>query len=232
MAATASINTNSVESELNWRSDLMRDQRNYEPLGYVWKIVLEAAAGAATPRSTVANTHGLALDWYGMENFKGKNWLPRIAQSKDRSTLLLLDPVKRPDGRVGLPDMPDPEWKPGPYKDSDLAWEPKRNSKGKVIPGQTPPLLKPQQAPMMDQSLYDRCRGQMKGTRYLVFGPIAQILIRPVKTDGEITFQIPEGWVLQARADLNGKQMELLVDQDNGQAFFYGGRFEIFRAGS
>jgi hypothetical protein len=226
------MDTNSVATELNWRSDLMKDKRNYQQIGHIWKIVLESAAGNAGPRNSVAQTVGLTLDWYGYENVNGQNKLPRIAQDTGRNVLLMLDPVKRIDGKVGLPDIPDPEWTPALVKDSDIAWTPKRNRMGKIIPGQKPPAYEPQRAPFISQSLYERARGRMKETNYLVFGPIAQILVRPVKDEPEgVTFLGSEGWILKCRADVAGKHLELLVDERTGESFFYGGQFEIWRAG-
>ena len=84
--------TNGPASILNWQAEQIRT-RNYELVGHIWKVVLEASHGAATPQKSVSSTVGCALDWYGYENVNGQNRLPRIAQSRDRNTLLLLDPV-------------------------------------------------------------------------------------------------------------------------------------------
>jgi len=216
-SGTATMVTNSVDSKLNWMGEQIRE-RKYEMLGYVWKVVLEASRGAATPQAQVAATLGSCMEWYGMEKFQGKNHLPRIAQSLDRSALLLLDPIKRPDGSVGLPDLPDPSWKP-PIPTNDQL-----TGKAKYTPSQ---------APMIPQHLYEeddqgkpigRARGQLTGSRYLVCGPVSQILVRPMKGD-EV---MPTAWILQCKANNgDGTQMEMLIHQETGEAFFYGGTFQI-----
>jgi hypothetical protein len=217
--ATSTLVTNSPADTLNWQQEQIRDNK-YELVGYIWKVVLEASRGAAVPQPQVARTLGTALEWYGYENYKGKNLLPRIAQTKDRSSLLLLDPVKRADGSVGLPDIPDPTWVPEAPTAEQLQT---------VVPLQ--------KTRMIPQHLYEedaghnpigRARGQLKGTRFLVFGPVVQILVRPVVGDK----LIDEGWILQCGVNPGtGKHMELLIHQDTGQAFLYEGKFQIYRPG-
>jgi hypothetical protein len=215
---TATMITNSPADTINWQAEQIRT-RQYELVGHIWKVVLEASRGAAVPQASVAHTVGTCLDWYGYENVNGKNCLPRVAQSRDRSTLLLLDPVKRVDGKVGLPDIPDPTWRPKQPTAEELQT--------------TVPL---QKAPMIQQHLYEeeggvpigRARGQLKGTKYLVFGPVVQILVRPM-VDNKL---IDEGWFFQCGVDkTNGTHMEMLIHQDTGEAFFYGGQFQIYRPG-
>lgn len=217
-SGTATMITNSPADTIDWMREQVRN-RSYELVGHIWKVVLEASHGAATPQKSVARTVGCALDWYGYENVGGKNLLPRLAQTRDRSSLVLLDPVKRVDGKVGLPDIPDPTWVPKAPTAKQLQT--------------TVPL---QKAPMIQQHLYEeeagqpigRARGQLKGTRFLVFGPVVQILVRPM-VDNKL---IDEGWFFQCGVDTaTGKHMEMLIDQDNGEAFFYGGKFQIYRPG-
>lgn len=216
-SGTATAATNSPASQLDFQMEQVRS-RSFDFLGYVWKIVLEASRGAATPEAAVAQSVGCALDWYGYENVAGQNYLPRIAQSRDRSSLLFLDPVKRIDGKVGLPDIPDPLWVPRAPTQEELQT--------------TVPL---QRAPMIAQHLYEedeagtpigRARGQLTGTKYLVFGPVKQILVRPVDSEGKLLGD--QCWILQCKGNpATGKEMELLIDQITGQAFFYEGSFQI-----
>jgi hypothetical protein len=220
--ATATMNTNGPASIISWQDDQLRT-KNFQLLGYVWKVVLEAARGAAVPQHSVAQSVGSAMDWYGMESYQGQNLLPQIAQTRDGGSLLLLDPVVRPDGQVGLPDIPDPQWRPPVPSNAQLT--------GKKA--YTPP-----KAPMIPQHLYEedanhqpvgRARGQLVGTRFLVFGPVQQILIRPVKLGEQgQTMMLPEAWILQCKLDpATNKYMEMLIHQDTGQAYFYGGKFDI-----
>jgi hypothetical protein len=226
-AATATEVTNSPASTFDWQREQIRE-RKFEQLGYVWKIVLEASHGAAVPQSSVAQSIGCALEFYGYGNMLGQVKYPRVAQSYDRSTLLMLDPVRKlavedrriVDQGVGLPDIPDPTWVPRPPTAEELT--------------STVPL---QQARMIPQHLYEeneaheptgRARGVWKGSRYLVFGPVVQILIRPIQADR----MLDEGWILQCGVDpATGKHMELLIHQDTGEAMFYGGKFQIYRPG-
>lgn len=196
---------------LNWQREQIRTGA-YEEIGKCWLVVLEASAGAATPSANVANVLGSRIEFY--------NWMPRIAQTRDRGNLLLLDPLIRADGSVGLPDIPDPSWIPGVPTAEDFFEDPETQQKPKdyVAP----------KAPMIRQDLRDRARGVLKGTNFLVFGPVVQILIRP--------HALPEGWIAYCSASAGtagsqGTQMELLIDEKTGEAFFFGGRFNIERAG-
>ena len=204
MAATPIIN--SPADTLAWQTDRIL-HNDYELLGRAWVIVLEASHGAGTPQASVANTLGSRIEFYGNDKRKGNSLMPRIAQTRDRSTLLLLDPIINTEGRVGLPDIPDPSWEPPIPTEEQVTGD-----------------YRPPAAPMLKQEFADRARGQLKGTRFLVFGPVAQILIRP---EG-----LPEGWIAECAGALNtGTQMELLIDQDTGQAHFFGGRYRIDRVG-
>jgi hypothetical protein len=187
----------------------------YDEIGRVWAIVLEAAAGAAVPTKAVTDSQGVRLDFYGLESVKGRNLLPRIATTKDKRSLLLLDPILDQDGRPGLPAIPDPTWKPSTPKAEEICWDPSKHRKGAK-----PPVYKPAAAPMIPQKISDRARGKLRDTEFLILGPIAQILVRP---EGLAT-----GIILQCGADLRGgRAMELLVDHRNGQSFFFGGRYQI-----
>jgi hypothetical protein len=197
--------TNSPASILAWQKERVNTS-DYEMIGRVWVVVLEAASGAAVPGKAITNTQGLRLEFYGNSK-RGHSLMPRIAQSRDRSTLLLLDPITRADGTAGLPDIPDPEWVPEIPTEDEVTGD-----------------YKPKATPMLKQELAQRARGQLKGTRFLVFGPVAQVLIRP---EG-----VAEGWFANCTGDAaTGKQMELLIDQDTGEAYFFGGKYRIDRAG-
>lgn len=197
--------TNSPASILAWQKERINTS-DYEMIGRVWVIVLEASRDAAVPQASIANTQGTRLEFYGNDR-RGHSLMPRIAQTRDRSMLLLLDPIVRPDGAVGLPDIPDPEWVPEIPTEEEVTGD-----------------FKPKPTPMLRQDLAQRARGQLKGTRFLVFGPVAQVLIRP---EG-----VAEGWLAECTGDgATGKVMELLIDQDTGQAHFFGGRYRIDRAG-
>lgn len=186
---------------LNWQAERVK-LGQFEYIGKAWMIVLEVAKGAHVPE--FASIVGSRLEFFG-------GGVP-LAQTPDHSTLLLLAPIVRPDGQVGLPDIPDPTWQPPIPKPHEIA---------NLPPGKVYHQPKP---PMIAQKLEDRARGKLKGTDYLVFGPVAQILIRP---EG-----IPEGWIAGCSADLHtGTQMDLLISARTGTAHLFGGRYEITRIG-
>lgn len=219
MTSVATPIRNSPADEIAWQQDLIA-RNEYELIGRAWVIVLEASKDAAVPQPSIAKALGCRLEFYGMSRVNGRDLMPRLAQSKDHSTLLLLDPIVNQEGKAGLPDIPDPTWTPPIPKPEEVAGVPGKN--GRLKKGQGD--WKPPAAPMMRQELGDRARGQVKGTRFLVFGPVVQIVIRP---EG-----LPEGWIAQCGGETrSGLQMDLLIDQDTGHAFFYGGRFQISRVG-
>lgn len=188
---------------LNWQSEQIKTQQN-EYIGKVWMIILEASKDAAVPDRSVTGVLGTRLEFYA-------DGLP-IAQTLDHSTLLLLAPVKRKDGLVGLPDIPDPTWTPPIPKPHEIEG---------LAPGK---YYQPPEAPRIAQRLEDRARGQLKGTDYLVFGPVAQILIRP---EG-----IAEGWIAECFANpADGTQMDLLISKSSGRAHLFGGKYRISRVG-
>jgi hypothetical protein len=190
---------------LRWQDDVVHSGQ-HTLIGRVWRIVLEASRDAAVPETFVTNQLGVCMDFYNASDA-----LP-IAQTLDQSTLLFLAPFKRRDGRVGLPDIPDPRWKAPTPKKSEIVNLPK----GKFY---TPPL-----PPMVEQGFEKRARGVLRGSTFLVFGPVAQILVRP---EG-----LAEGWIIACTTDpVSGSSMELLIDRNTGKAHLYGGKFVIQRIG-
>ena len=74
--------------------------------------------------------------------------------------------------------------------------------------------------PYIEQRWEDFASGRLRGTNFLLFQPVAQILYRPAN--------IPAFRIIKAETDLaDGTKLALLVDPVNGQAHFYGGRFSI-----
>lgn len=212
---TTTIANDTPADVIQFQGDQIRAGQ-YDEIGRVWAIVLEAAAGAAVPTKAVTDSQGVRLDFYGLESVKGRNLLPRIATTKDKRSLLLLDPIVDQDAKPGLPSIPDPRWKPSTPKPEEICWDPSKHRKGAKAP-----VYKPAAAPMIPQKISDRARGVLRGTDFLILGPIAQILVRP---EGLAT-----GIILQCGAEIRegGRAMELLVNHKNGQGFFFGGRYQI-----
>lgn len=187
---------------LQWQDEILR-LRQTEFIGRIMKIQFEAAKDAPVPENSVTSKMGVCLDWYGVTG-------PSLAQSLDHSALILLSPILRSDGTVGVPDMPDPLWIP-PI--------PKREEIENLPAGK---YYEPPKPRMIAQKLEDRARGMWKD--YYLCGPVSQILVRP---EG-----LAEGWIILAHAEpRNGTQMELLIHRNTGRSYLYGGRFEISRIG-
>jgi hypothetical protein len=204
-----------------WQRECVRNEQ-YQILGRVWMIALEASAGAHVPGRNVANALGSRIEFY---NDRGGTDVigPHIAQTGPRGSLLLLDPFVRYDGVVGLPDIPQPDWTPPIPKSSDLT-----STKAYVPPS----------APMIPQHLIDRgdghggrARGQIRAgsSIYLVCGPVVQIVVRPLDEQNRI---LPNALILKclpssAKAGVQATLMDLLIDAQTGEPFLYGGRFEV-----
>jgi hypothetical protein len=81
------------------------------------------------------------------------------------------------------------------------------------------------QTPKMDkQDLRTFSTGILRGTNFVVYERVAQILVKAVG--------IPETWIL--RCGLNaadGTHMVFLLDRQTGEAHFYGGRYDISKPG-
>lgn len=150
---------------------------------------------------------------------------------------------------VGLPHIPDPQWVPPIPTDDQISWSPPpppRNRDGSIKknykPPKAPDFSKPAQAPMVPQNLVDhkdgfggRARGKIiaGNTTYLVCGPVVQITVRPLDKENRI---LPQGLLFKCLPStpmpgLNSTLMELLIDTATGEAFLFGGRFEIGNPG-
>ncbi len=196
----------SVADILDWQNTAIRTGA-YEYIGKCWAIVLEDSAGGPSVQDPgVRNRLGKRIEFYG----DGPRSGTPIAQTLDKSTLLMLAPILLPDGSVGLPDIPDPTWVPRIPTEAEVT--------GKVA-------YVPDSPRMIHQSLSERSRGALRGTNFLICGPVAQILVRPEAFPGE-------GWILPCGIDPATRlQMDLLIDQHTGRAHFYGGRYTITRFG-
>lgn len=208
-----------------WQKERM-NAGAFEVLGKIWIISLEASRDAHVPNRSVADMLGTRIEFYN--DLGGTDVVgPRIAQTGAKGSLLILDPIVRHDGVMGLPDIPDPTWKPKVPTAAQLT-------------GNKP--YTPAKAPMIPQHFVDRkdgfggrARGKIRAgaSTYLVCGPVSQIVVRPMDQQNRI---LPNGLIFKClpSTPLPGAQstlMDLLVDSVTGEAFFYGGRFEISNPG-
>ena len=231
----------SVEDVLNYQDELVRTGQ-FEILGKMKTLVLEPARDANVPGRNETSVVGVRLDWRNEEAPKGgylENFV-QIAQSLDRTMLLCLGAMRRRDGRVGLPDIPDPSWKPGnptpeqvcpPITGYDERYKSAAHPKGTPIYGAA---WAGNQAPMIAQKLEDRCSGYVKGTHTMLFQPVHQILFQP-----EINQQLQATyWMITGRAadgstfcHRTRTHLAFLVDAQTGAAHFYGGAWQIQTVG-
>lgn len=180
----------------------------YQEIGRLKKIVLEANKDSHIPGRSETDRVGLTLDLYN-------GFIP-LAQTMDRSQLLLLGNFVVSDGkggsRVGLPDIPDPQWVPGQATAAEL----------------TNPDYKPNRARMVPQRFEDRTGEKWKeNPEYFVFHPVVQLMIHMPDMGPKDAL----GALVECRADVQGKHVTLLISKLTGEAFFYGGVHTIRMVG-
>ncbi len=182
--------TLAVGDVIQLRRDRVR-RGEYRPLGRMITVVIEAARGAQVPQAEAA-VFGVRLDW-GTAG-------PPLGISYDSVDLLVLAAVPP------LPDIPDPGWqRPGLPDDAT----PKQVARWRAL-----------QPPMIQQRLADRASARVRGSNFLVFHPVAQILFKP---EGVPLFSVISGMT----DETSGTKLALLIDPMTGEAHFYGGRFRI-----
>lgn len=181
------------------QNQLIRTGQN-QFLGAIWKIVFEASRDSNVPNRNITDNMGVVFDFYQ------KATRPKLAQAG--GMLLCMSPIMRSDGYIGLPDIPDPSFVPPMPTEKEMlsgTWRP--------------------QAPrMVKQKFSERTAGKLRGTNYLIFEVVSQILVLP---EG-----LAEGWLIECGGNpADGTHMCLLVDEKTGEAHFYGGQWHITRPG-
>jgi len=210
--------TSTPADELKYQNELVRTG-NYLPLGRMRMISIEPNANCP-PLST---WDPVMKKWGRLIQFRDQV-LP-IAQSRDRSMILITAPLLNAQGRVALPDVPVPDWTaPPPTKEEIEGREVKDPSTGKIH--REPVQRKNVDAPMIPQSLRDRADGFVEGTYIYHFSPVTRIMFQP-EFDNQMlgTF-----WKIICTPRFDGTQVTFLVDKKTGEAHFFGGCYEIVRA--
>jgi hypothetical protein len=145
-----------------------------------------------------------------------------LAISRDGGMALICSVFVLPGGRVGFPDVPDPDWKAEPWTEDEVT--------RKVIR----PIEK-DQAPMIPQRMTDRCEytddkpAVIPGTNLLIFQPLVRIAYQ-LEHEGQL---MAAGMRMDFRPDTSrvpAVYAALLVDHKTGDAFIYGGIPEISSA--
>jgi hypothetical protein len=186
---------------------------DYEPLGRITEI----AIAADVSRWTNPNPQDPILSRWG-RLMRFRNQPLGLAQTLDRTCLLPIGPIASPSGVLGLPDLPDPGWKPP-------IWT-KEETEGIV-----PRPIEKDQARMIPQRLDDRADrgkngglGKVEGTNFFSFSPVINVTFQ-AERDRQLVAQM---WQIEAQYDpATGTHLTLLVDPATGEALFYGGRYDI-----
>jgi hypothetical protein len=202
--------------------DVWRRTKDYEAIGKINCIVLEAALGANTPERDVTEVMGVRLDWMNVPES------PVLAQHGGQ--LMLISPV------FPLPPLPDPKWKPtrGPYF-AEVECKMCGGAGGidspelqrKIECGTCHGKGKAEQlcydtAPMIPQFFAKYARGELAGTKFLVIEPVVQILVHP---EG-----LPTYFIVRCMTDPgNATKTTLLVNPETGAGYFWGGIHDIQR---
>jgi hypothetical protein len=210
-----------VSGIIQHQRDCLR-MHKYEYFAHLQKIVFERTEDMYIPPDleiTLRNDpEGLSIDFFGQEN-----WLPiGLVKSAGHSDFLLpLAPIVRKDGKVGFPDKPDPSWIPPASGRTPIMERDARGIErwtGKLSPA---PAVK-----MVPQPLRNFSRGILRGTNFIVYERVAQLLLKPQG--------LAEGWIATCfpnPAVNPPTHMSLLVDHQTGEAHFYGGQYAISRPG-
>lgn len=217
---------------LTYQSELIRTGKAM-PLGRMCKIAIGPSDDfRQTPADNFIKKYGRLIDMRD-------KFLP-ISQSPDRSMLLVPSAMLDRDGRVGLPDVPDPEWVAPPRTKEEIEGvertHPTSGRKYRVSPGSKDPYRGDvvevdsarYQARMLPQRLEDRTDVILEGTNYLVFSPVLHIAFQP-ELGGDLAGTV---WTIDCLPNPADRTlMSLLVDRRTGETHFFGGLFDIRRPG-
>jgi hypothetical protein len=244
MSSRSSTLTGTPADQISYQNELIRT-KNYTALGRANKIAIGPSGDWAPPQFGVDPF----IDRFGRLIDLRSRFLP-IAMSPDRTILLITAPLLHRDGTVGLPDVPDPTWKPGVWTPEETGYDKDGRPLNARYPGQpagwTPPApgeirrteihrdLAKDTPRMLPQRLEDRCEkpggriGVVEGTNFLVFQPVEKIAYQPeIIQDGRPQLQAAM-WLIECSFDQSTQTHAcLLVDAKTGEAHFFGGRYDI-----
>jgi hypothetical protein len=187
----------SLDDVIKIQQDRVRTA-DYQALGQAIWFSFERAKDAAAP-AKVMSLHGLRMDFQSQG--------PQLGVSHDGKDLLICGPVADARGKVGLPDIPDPDWIPAVPTQSQLDDKNWKQPRARIIA----------------QRFEDLASGQFKAndnSLWLVFQPMAQVIFRPLQrpTFATITCEV---------APWDSTHMALLLNPQTGEAHFVGGRFSV-----
>jgi hypothetical protein len=207
---------------------------NHTPLGRMQKIAIGPSASWRPP-----DPPDPYIARYGRFIELRDRFLP-IAQGPNKE-ILVTAPLRMPDARVGLPDIPDPTWTPAAPTRDDIegkAIGQDRDGKpqySKIVNGQRVYSFDQVEAatrvpPMIAQRMTDRCEQDGSGKpgyfmrAFLGFQPVLRVTFQP-ELENRL---VGTSWYIEFAPDLDGKSCVLLVDKNTGECFFLFGRYDIF----
>lgn len=199
---------------LAYQSELVRTG-NYHPLGRMQKIAIGPSGDYTPPPDDPY------IAKYGRLIELRESFLP-IAHSPDRSMILVTAPLLDRNGYVGLPDLPDPGWIPGPPSEEEILGREEIRDGRKVRVAYTDlDRVKPK---MIPQRLEDRTSVRLDGSNYLVFAPLERVTFQP-EIDNRT---VGTAWWIDCKLNpADGTHPTLLIDQKTGEVHFFGGRYSI-----
>jgi hypothetical protein len=214
MATSSKLKMNPADI-LKYQNDLVRTGK-YLPGGRIQKIAIGPAAGFTPPAGDpFINKFGRFIELR-------ERFIP-FGFSEDRSMLLALAPLVGADGRVGLPDVPDPEWAPGKPSQREIEGDEKVDHAGNKyrMPYSDVARTTPRFIP---QRLEDRTNELLQDSNFLVFAPVEVITFQP-----EIEKRlIGDAWLIKCGVNpADNTHATLLVDRQTGETHFFGGTYEV-----
>ncbi len=194
MATKAAI-LNSPADMLDYDAELIRTGQCL-PIGRMSRVAIGPSADyTPPPNDPIIAKYGRMIDL--------RNTFLPIAQSLDRTIVLVTSPLLDRDGRVTLPSLPDPTWEPEKWTEDEV--------KDAVL--RDPVKDMPH---MVEQRLEDRTNQRLKGTGYMIFQPVLRITYQ-VELDKK--FQ-PLEWRISFRPDSSGRHCAFLVHEHTGECHF------------
>jgi len=225
----------------------LRRTGKYLPIGRMQKIAIGPAEGYTPPAADpVIRKFGRLIDLRD-------RFLPIAQALPDRGMLLVTAPLTDLEGRVQLPDVPDPDWTPGAWTKGEsegreiteaeaeaaiktaeeagnfreaARWRAALSTVrngSKVLMPSDRPLSKDKQR-MVHQRLEDRTNEILQGTNFLVFSPVLRVMFQP-ELDKRL---VADAWVITFGFNPTDRtNASLLVHRFTGETHFYGGLYDI-----
>lgn len=212
--------TNSPASMIAYQNDLLRTGK-YQNLGRIKIISIAPNEGCPV------NQGDPLMSKFGrMMQFRNDT-LP-LAWTFDHSMLLVPGRLSRAsDNLVELPDLPDPEWVPGPYTEEEISGRQVRDSLGVMRSIPVPRPIEKDTPRMVPQSLRDRAEGFLEGTNFYAYSPVLSVGFQPEK-DSRL---VGTYWGVNCKYNpADRSHPTLLIDAKTGEVHFYGGVYEVVTA--